>query len=85
MKNFISSLPPRVREHARHVRTHWSVENSLHHTLDVPPKKRTLTEDASRIRKGNGPDITAAFRRLALSILKVEPVGERANTGHDSQ
>lgn len=62
---FISSLPPRVREHARHVRNHWSVENSLHHTLDV-----TFTEDASRIRKGNGPDITAAFRRLALSILK---------------
>jgi predicted transposase YbfD/YdcC len=62
---FISSLPPRVRAHAKHLRNHWTVENSLHHTLDV-----TFTEDASRIRKGTGPDITAVFRRLALSILK---------------
>jgi len=62
---FISSLPPRVRDHARHLRNHWTVENTLHHTLDV-----TFTEDASRIRQGTGPDITAVFRRLALSILK---------------
>ena len=62
---FISSLPPKVRDLAKHLRNHWTIENSLHHTLDV-----TFTEDHSRIRKGNGPDITAAFRRLALSILK---------------
>lgn len=62
---FISSLPPKVRDHARHLRNHWRVENTLHHTLDV-----TFTEDASRIRKGNGSEITAVFRRLALSILK---------------
>jgi len=62
---FISSLPPKVRDHARHLRNHWRVENTLHHTLDV-----TFTEDASRIRKGRGSEITAVFRRLALSILK---------------
>jgi predicted transposase YbfD/YdcC len=62
---FISSLPPKVRPHARHLRNHWRVENTLHHTLDV-----TFTEDASRIRKGSGSEITAVFRRLALSILK---------------
>lgn len=62
---FISSLPPRVRDHERHLRNHWRVENTLHHTLDV-----TFTEDASRIRRGNGPEITSIFRRLALSILK---------------
>jgi len=62
---FISSLPPRVRDHERHLRQHWRVENTLHHTLDV-----TFTEDASRIRRGNGPEITSIFRRLALSILK---------------
>lgn len=62
---FISSLPPKVREIAKHVRNHWRVENSLHHTLDV-----TFTEDASRIRKGNGPEIIAALRRFCLSILK---------------
>lgn len=63
--SFIASLPPKVREIAKHVRNHWSVENSLHHTLDV-----TFTEDASRIRQGNGPEIMAALRRFSLSILK---------------
>lgn len=64
---FISSLPPKVRDHVKHLRDHWSVENSLHHTLDV-----TFSEDASRIRKGKGPEISAALRRLALSILKAD-------------
>lgn len=62
---FLSSLPPKVRELMKHLRNHWRVENSLHHTLDV-----TFTEDASRIRKKQGPEIAAAMRRLALSILK---------------
>lgn len=81
---FISSLPPKVREHAKHLRNHWRVENSLHHTLDV-----TFTEDASRIRQGNGPDITAALRRLALSILKADRTikdnirGKRLTAGWD--
>jgi len=64
---FISSLAPRVRPHARHLREHWSIENTLHHTLDV-----TFAEDSSRIRKGNGPEIISVFRRLALSILKAD-------------
>ncbi len=32
---FISSLPPRVKRLAGYVRQHWSVENSLHWSLDV--------------------------------------------------
>jgi predicted transposase YbfD/YdcC len=62
---FISSLPPKVRALAQHVRGHWGIENSLHWVLDV-----TFSEDASRIRKGKGQEIAAAFRRLALSILQ---------------
>ena len=62
---FISSLRPTVKVHLQHLRNHWSVENTLHHCLDV-----TFTEDASRIRKGNGQEIISIFRRLALSILK---------------
>lgn len=62
---FITSLPCQVRAISRHLRSHWSIENSLHHVLDV-----TFTEDASRIRKGNGPEITSVFRRLALNILQ---------------
>jgi predicted transposase YbfD/YdcC len=62
---FISSLPPRVKRIARHVRGHWGVENSLHWVLDV-----TFAEDDSRIRKDNSPEIAGAFRRLALSVLQ---------------
>lgn len=62
---FLSSLPPKVRSLAGHVRDHWAVENALHWSLDV-----TFSEDQSRLRKGNGQEIAAGFRRLALSILK---------------
>lgn len=62
---FITSLPCQVRAISRHLRSHWSIESSLHHVLDV-----TFTEDASRIRNGNGPEITSVFRRLALNILQ---------------
>ena len=47
------------------IRQHWSIESQLHWILDV-----TFTEDSSRIRKGNGPEITSVFRRLALNILQ---------------
>lgn len=63
--SFISSLPPKMRVLAKHVRNHWSIENTLHHTLDV-----TFTEDKSRILQGNGPEIIVALRRFCLSILK---------------
>ena len=62
---FISSLPCRVRALSQHLRSQWSIENSQHHVLDV-----TFSEDSSRIRKGNGPEITSVFRRLALNILQ---------------
>lgn len=62
---FISSLPPKVQRLAELVRDHWSIENSLHWSLDV-----TFTEDQSRLRKGAGPEIAAVFRRFALSVLQ---------------
>jgi len=62
---FITSLPCKVRSIAKHLRAHWSIENSLHHVLDV-----TFPKDASRIRKGTGPEISSVFRRLALNILQ---------------
>lgn len=81
---FISSLPCRARAISRHLRSHWSIENSQHHVLDV-----TFTEDASRIRKGNGPEISSVFRRLALNILqqdtslKASIRGKRKRCGWD--
>jgi predicted transposase YbfD/YdcC len=81
---FISSLPCKVRAIGQHLRAHWSTENSQHHVLDV-----TFTEDASRIRKGNGPEISSVFRRLALNVLqqdtslKASIRGKRKRCGWD--
>lgn len=46
-------------------------ESSETFITNLPCKLRdvTSTEDASRIRKGTGPEISSVFRRLALSIF----------------
>jgi len=61
---FLSSLPAKIKNLAKLIRQHWSIENQLHWVLDV-----TFTEDASRIRKENAPQTSAMLRRLAVSIL----------------
>jgi predicted transposase YbfD/YdcC len=61
---FLSSLPAKIKNLAKLIRQHWSIENQLHWVLDV-----TFTEDASRIRKRNAPQTSAMLRRLAVSIL----------------
>jgi predicted transposase YbfD/YdcC len=62
---FISSLPPKVKRIARYIRGHWGIENTLHWTLDV-----IFSEDRSRIRTGNAPEIASIFRKLALMVLQ---------------
>lgn len=47
------------------VRSHWTIENSLHWSLDV-----TLQEDQSRARKDNAPANIALIARLAMSLLQ---------------
>jgi hypothetical protein len=46
-------------------RGHWSIENRSHYVRDV-----TFAEDASRIRKGSGPQVMAALRNAAISYLR---------------
>jgi predicted transposase YbfD/YdcC len=61
---YISSLPANATVIADAVRTHWSIENSLHWVLDV-----SFNEDASRIRKDNSPANMAMLRHFALNLL----------------
>ena len=61
---YISSLPANATVIAEAVRTHWSIENSLHWVLDV-----SFHEDASRIRKDNSPENMAMLRHFALNLL----------------
>ena len=65
---FITSVPRTVAgasELLRWARGHWSIENRSHYVRDV-----TLGEDASRIRKGSGPEVMAAFRNVAIGFLR---------------
>jgi predicted transposase YbfD/YdcC len=63
----ITSLPPRQADPARLlslIRGHWSVE-SRHWLRDV-----TFGEDRSRLRRGAAPQIMAALRNLALTLIR---------------
>lgn len=83
---YISSLKPKVKTLAKHIRGHWAIENSLHHVLDV-----TFTEDRSRIRKGSGPEVSSCLRKMAANILQLDTTikdnirGKRHTAGWDSE
>ena len=62
---FLSSLPGDAERIARATRCHWTIENSLHWTLDM-----AFREDESRIRTGRAQESMAVLRRIALSLLK---------------
>ena len=65
VRYFISSLPCSAKDIMRRIRQHWRIENSLHYVLDV-----TCGEDASRIRKDNGPHNFAILLRAALACIR---------------
>jgi predicted transposase YbfD/YdcC len=47
------------------IRGHWQIE-VLHHIRDV-----TYGEDASQVRAGNGLQVMATLRNLAIAILRL--------------
>ena len=75
---FITSAP-RERADADQLlawaRGHWSIENRSHYVRDV-----TLGEDASRIRKGSGPEIMAALRNATIGFLRATGATNIAET-----
>lgn len=64
---FISSLPVTTAAKTFNVgiRSHWSIENSLHYVKDV-----TLKEDASRIRTKQAPENVSLLKDMALNIFR---------------
>ena len=47
------------------VREHWGIENGSHYRRDV-----TLGEDASRVRKGDAPQVMAALRNTVIHLAR---------------
>jgi len=52
----------------RIIRGHWSIENQLHHVLDV-----SFDEDQSRVRKGHAAENLSRLRRLTANLLRLNP------------
>jgi len=65
VRYYILSTEPRVKQFANAVRSHWSIENSLHWVLDL-----VFHEDASQIEVGHGPTNFGFLRRFVISLLK---------------
>ena len=65
---YISSLEVEVKQFARAVRGHWSIENGCHWVLDL-----TFREDESRLREQQLRENFAWLNRFALSLLKQHP------------
>lgn len=62
---YITSLEADAATTLAATRSHWSIENSLHWTLDV-----AFREDNCRLRSGNAAENLASVRQLALGLLK---------------
>ena len=81
---YISSLAASAEQLLAVIRSHWSIENSLHWTLDV-----TFREDQCRVRKDNGPQNINTLRQIGHNLLKNEKTlkvgiqGKRLNAGWD--
>jgi predicted transposase YbfD/YdcC len=71
---YISSLKEKsVTDFARAVRVHWGIENKLHWVLDV-----CMHEDLSRVRKDYAAQNFAALRKIALNLIKLDPIPKKS-------
>ena len=51
---------------ARHIRSHWAIENRSHWVRD-----HTYDEDRCTVRRGAAPQVLATLRNLAISLLRL--------------
>ncbi len=70
---YLSSLRRNGKQFANAVRNHWTIENTLHWSLDM-----TYREDESRVRNRTFADNLSWLRRMTLSLIKQHP-GKQSN------
>lgn len=62
---YISSLKDSPKQFLGKIRSHWTIENSLHWTLDM-----VFNEDKNRSRKDHSPENFAILRHMALNLIR---------------
>jgi len=62
---YISSLASDTQKLLHSIRSHWSIENSLHWVLDM-----SFNDDQSRIRKQNAPENMMIIKHLAINMIR---------------
>jgi predicted transposase YbfD/YdcC len=70
---YVSSLPADPEVFALAARTHWGIENGLHHVLDV-----AFREDACTIRRGNAPENLSVIRKIALTLVRSDTESKKS-------
>lgn len=65
---FISSRKLDVKEFAKAVRSHWSIENSLHWVMDI-----VFRDDESRVRTRHAATNFVTLKHISLNMLKSLP------------
>jgi hypothetical protein len=66
---YVTSLRTGADALLRHVRQRWSIENSWHWVRDTQ-----LGADAHRCREGNGVQILAMLRSMAMNALRLDGI-----------
>ena len=64
---YLNSFPSNALLFAHAVRSHWSIENSLHWVLDV-----AFAEDDCPVYRDHAPENLARLRQMALNLLSQE-------------
>jgi predicted transposase YbfD/YdcC len=66
---YISSLAPQAQRVAQAVRSHWSIENRLHWSMDV-----SFNDDQMRARTKAAAHNLAVLRHITLNLIRLDPV-----------
>ena len=67
LRYYISSKEAHAESLGKGIRSHWGVENKVHHVLDV-----AYEEDKCRVRKDHGAENLSVMRRATQNMLKLE-------------
>lgn len=67
LRFYISSAEPNAEALGKGIRSHWGIENKVHHVLDV-----TFGEDRCRVRKDHGPENFSIMRRATQNLVRLE-------------